>query len=103
MSWLNTTTEASQSPLLAEISRLQRELDQANDCIDDKLGKLEDAGLGVVELTKKLGDAHMRIANLEDDVSKLVKREGRHIQRLKRAKCQKCLLKLDLRVGPDER
>ena len=42
MSWLNATgVDQSGSPLVAEISRLQRELDRANESIDDKLDKLE--------------------------------------------------------------
>jgi predicted nucleic acid-binding Zn-ribbon protein len=89
--------EPPMEPLIAEINRLQSELDRANDSIDDKLDKLEDAGLGVVGLTKKLEDARARIVILEDEIARLSRREDRRIRRLERARCQKCLTKVDLR------
>lgn len=85
------------SPLIAEINRLQSELDRANESIDDKLDKLEDAGLGVVGLTKKLEDARSRIITLEDEIARLSRREDRRIRRLERVRCQKCHIKVDLR------
>ncbi|EGN96997.1 hypothetical protein SERLA73DRAFT_185262, partial [Serpula lacrymans var. lacrymans S7.3] len=97
LSWLNNTTaEPSVSPLLTEISRLQRELDRANDSIDDKLDKLEDAGLGVVGLTQDLEDARSKILVLEEEIAQLTRREERRLQRLERLRCQKCLVKFDL-------
>jgi len=98
MSWLNNSAaDPTVSPLITEITRLQRELDRANESIDDKLDKLEDAGLGVVGLTKKLEDARSRIIALEDEVARLSRREDRRVRRLERARCQKCHLKVDLR------
>ncbi|ESK89340.1 hypothetical protein Moror_16258 [Moniliophthora roreri MCA 2997] len=98
MSWLNSTfADSGVTPLVAEISRLQRELDRANESIDDKLDKLEDAGLGVVGLTKELEDARSRIKALEEELARLSRREERRLQRLQRARCQKCLAKVDLR------
>lgn len=91
------TNDPSVAPLLSEIHRLQRELDRANESIDDKLDKLEDAGLGVVGLTKKLEDAKARIVSLEDEIERLNRREERRIRRLARVRCQKCNIKLDLR------
>lgn len=85
------------SPLIAEINRLQSELDRANESIDDKLDKLEDAGLGVVGLTKKLEDARSRIITLEDEIARLSRREDRRIRRLERVRCQKCHIQVDLR------
>ncbi|KAJ7491999.1 hypothetical protein FB451DRAFT_1360785 [Mycena latifolia] len=97
MSWLNNTAaDGTVSPLLAEITRLQRELDRANESIDDKLDKLEDAGLGVVGLTKRLEDARARIVNLEEEIARLSRKEERRVHRLERARCQKCLTKVDL-------
>ncbi|KAF9073179.1 hypothetical protein BDP27DRAFT_1319010 [Rhodocollybia butyracea] len=85
MSWLNNTVDPSFTPpLVAEIARLQQELDSANESIDDKLDKLEDAGLGVVGLTKKLEDARSTIRQ-------------RRLCRLERARCQKCLTKINVR------
>jgi predicted nucleic acid-binding Zn-ribbon protein len=99
MSWLNNSAaDQSVSPLIAEINRLQRELDRANESIDDKLDKLEDAGLGVVGLTKKLEDARSKIVALEDEIARLSRREDRRIRRLERARCQKCHVKVDLRA-----
>lgn len=100
MSWLNTPASADSnvSPLISEISRLQRELDRANESIDDKLDRLEDAGLGVVGLTEKLEDARSKIVVLEDEIAQLSRREERRISRLKRARCQKCLTKVDLKA-----
>lgn len=96
MSWLNnTTTDPTVSPLIAEISRLQRELDRANQSIDDKLDKLEDAGLGVVGLTRRLEDARSKISRLEDEIARLSRREERRLHRLERARCQKCHIKID--------
>jgi chromosome segregation ATPase len=98
MSWLhNTTADGSVSPLLAEITRLQRELDRANESIDDKLDKLEDAGLGVVGLTKRLEDARAKIVALEEEIARLSRKEQRRTHRLERIRCQKCLTKVDLR------
>ncbi|KAF7370481.1 PACT-coil-coil domain-containing protein [Mycena sanguinolenta] len=98
MSWLhNTSADGSVSPLLGEIARLQRELDRANESIDNKLDKLEDAGLGVVGLTKRLEDARAKIVALEEEIARLSRKEQRRVHRLERARCQKCLTKVDLR------
>ena len=97
MSWLNSTQhDPTVAPFIAEIQRLQQELDQANESIDDKLDKLEDAGLGVVGLTKKLEDARARIAQLEDELARALRKEERVFRRLGRAKCKECHVKLDL-------
>ncbi|KAJ3518259.1 hypothetical protein NMY22_g13770 [Coprinellus aureogranulatus] len=97
LSWLNSTmNDPTVSPLIAEIHRLQYELDVANESIDDKLDKLEDAGLGVVGLTEKLEDARTKISILEDEIARLSRKDGRLSQRLARARCKKCNIKLDL-------
>ena len=90
------------SPLVAEISRLRRELDNANESVDDKLDKLEDAGLGVVALTRKLEDARSRIASLEDEIARLSRKDDRRTRRLEKARCQKCLTKVKI-MDMDER
>lgn len=97
--------DPSVTPLVSEINRLQRELDRANESIDDKLDKLEDAGMGVVGLTKKLEDARAKIVALEDEIARLSRREERRARRLSRVRCQKCLVKVDLRhlLQGDER
>jgi chromosome segregation ATPase len=105
MSWLNNTTnDPTTSPLIAEIHRLQRELDVANESIDDKLDRLEDAGLGVVGLTKKLEDARAKISRLEDEIARLSRKEDRYSRRLARARCKNCNVKIDLpHLTADER
>lgn len=82
------------SPLLAEIARLQAELDRANNSIDDKLDELEDAGLGVVSLTRNLEDARSKVSQLENEMARLQRREERRLHRLERLRCQKCLVKV---------
>lgn len=96
MSWLNNSpTVPDVSPFVSEISRLQKELDLANQSIDDKLDKLEDVGFDVVGLTKKLEDARSRITSLEDEIARLLRREERRDHRLERLRCKKCLLKVN--------
>ena len=63
--------------LMEELRRLQRELDVANESIDDKLDKLGDAGLVVVELTKALEESRHRIAKLEAIVAQQEEEEAR--------------------------
>ncbi|KAG6902546.1 hypothetical protein C0995_014935 [Termitomyces sp. Mi166 len=97
LSWLNaTSSDPTISPLVAEINRLQKELDLANESIDDKLDKLEDAGSGVVGLTKKLEDARTTTSVLENEIARLSRREERRIRRLEKARCQKCHIKIDI-------
>ncbi|XP_006461923.1 hypothetical protein AGABI2DRAFT_222948 [Agaricus bisporus var. bisporus H97] len=98
LSWLNgTINDPTVSPLVAEIGRLQRELDRANENIDDKIDKLEDAGLGVVGLTRKLEDARAEIASLEDEITRLRRTEERRTRRMDRMRCRKCKSKVDAR------
>lgn len=87
--------DPTMSPLVAEIERLQMELDHANQSIDDKLDRLEDAGLGVVSLTNQLENARAKIAQLEDEIGRLSRREDRRTARLEKLRCQKCLIKVD--------
>jgi hypothetical protein len=104
LSWLSGGGDPTMSPLVHEISRLQRELDRANGSIDDKLDRLEEAGLGVVGLTRKLEDARCRIVGLEEEIARLSRREDRRVRRLARARCQKCHIKLDFGgLNDDER
>jgi len=86
------------APLMAEIARLQRELEQANNSIDDKLDKLGDAGLGVVGLTKRLGDARAKIIELEEEIARLSRKDDRRVRRLERLRCQKCQTKVNTRA-----
>jgi chromosome segregation ATPase len=90
------SSDPSASPLIAEIQRLQKELDFANQSIDDKLDKLEDAGQGVVGLTKKLEDARAKVSELEDEIARLRRREDRRHRVLERTRCQKCHTKVNM-------
>ena len=69
MSWLQTTIQTpGAAPLVAEIERLQHELDIANESIDEKLDRLEDAGVGNIKLTNQLEDARARVVSLEEEL-----------------------------------
>jgi DNA repair exonuclease SbcCD ATPase subunit len=94
---MGANADPSVYPLVAEIHRLQRELDHANESVDEKLDRLEDAGHGVIGLTKKLEDARAQLAIKEDELSRLARREQRRVKRLERARCGKCKVKMDLR------
>ena len=83
--------------LLAHIGQLQHELDRANESIDDKLDRLEDAGAGVVSLTNQLQDARDTVISLENEVARLGRREERQNQRLEKLRCKKCGVKVDTR------
>ncbi|KAK0501582.1 hypothetical protein EDD18DRAFT_1066550 [Armillaria luteobubalina] len=102
MSWLNSQTSDADhivSPLIAEISRLQYELDIANESIDDKLDKLEDAGLGVVGLTQKLEDARARIVALEDEIARLTRKEVRRIKTLEKHDAEMSVFSSSLEIS----
>ena len=94
---MNATTagDPSASPLIAEIARLQTELDRANESIDQKLDELQEAGFDVVELTKNLEDARSNTVTLENEIARLQRREERRLRRLEKLRCQKCFVKID--------
>ena len=97
-SWLqNSMHDPTMAPLVAELARLQQDLDRANASIDEKLDRLEDAGLGVVELTQQLEDARTELLTLENENARLSRREERRIRRLERLKCNRCRTKIDTR------
>ncbi|KIY70545.1 hypothetical protein CYLTODRAFT_391816 [Cylindrobasidium torrendii FP15055 ss-10] len=102
LTWLqNSTMGLNDSPLVAEIARLRVQLDEANENVDDKMDKLEDAGLGVISLTKKLEDARARIIALEEEISRLNRKDERRTRRLQKARCQKCLVKVKIMDGDE--
>ena len=90
--------DATAAPLVAEISRLQFELQKANESIDEKLDRLEDAGIGMINLTNQLEDARTKIIILEDEIGRLGRREQRRTQRLEKLRCQKCRTKVNVRA-----
>jgi chromosome segregation ATPase len=85
------------APYVAEIQRLERELGRANESIDEKLDRLEHAGFGNVELEMRLNDERARTGALEEDVSRLNRREERRLRRLAKAKCPHCRQRADMR------
>ena len=90
--------DPSAAPLFAEIERLQQELDRANEAIDEKLDRLEDAGVGVINLTNQLEEAKAKIVVLESDLGKVTRREERRLRRLEKLRCQKCHIKVDAKA-----
>ncbi|KAF8586444.1 hypothetical protein K439DRAFT_1631700 [Ramaria rubella] len=96
-SWLHDKTGGSSaSPLVAQIEYLQQELHLANDSIDEKVNRLEEAGMGIVGLTEKLEDAQARIPALEEEVRRLERKGERRVRRLARARCLKCRGRVNL-------
>lgn len=99
--------EGESAPFFAEIERLRFELDRANEEIDDKLDRLEDAGVGVISLTQQLEDSNAKVSMLEVEITRITRREERRLKRLQRLKCQKCHTKVELRaiieINGDER
>lgn len=73
---MNATGNISVEHLLNEIGRLQEELDFANESVDDKLDKLEEAGFGVIDLSKALGEARKRIEMLEEQLRNSEERQA---------------------------
>lgn len=92
------------APLVSEIARLQRELDRANESIDEKLEQLEDAGFGNVGLTQQLEDARARVSALEDEIARLSRKDDRRTRRMQKMKCNKCRTKVDFQhIDAEER
>ena len=95
------------TPYLHEIQRLQSELDRANENIDEKLDRLEDAGFGVVGLIQQLEDERAKNAGLKEDIARFGRREDRRLRQMKRIRCTRCHSKVDptglSRSGGDER
>ena len=79
---IEATGDAPAGRLLYEIQHLQRELNIANQSVDDKLDKLEEAGLDMVGLTNALESARQRILSLEKEMCMLNSADnisGRHV------------------------
>ena len=92
-----TPSDQSMAPYIAEIQRLERELGRANESIDEKLDRLENAGFGNVELEMRLNDERAKTAALEEDIARLDRREERRLRRLAKARCPRCKQNVDLR------
>ncbi|GAA5981611.1 hypothetical protein JCM10908_004540 [Rhodotorula pacifica] len=104
--WSNgNAADETISPLLAQIheleqvvDHLQAQLGEANVAIDSKLNKLEAAGSSTISLARQLSDARARIAQLEDDLERLLGHGGsleRVQARLAKLTCPECKSKLD--------
>ena len=103
-SWLNATMNDPTSPFFSEIARLRQELERANQSIDEKLERIEEAGMDVVSLTRKVEDGRARIATLEDEIDRLSRKDDRRTRRLQKMRCWKCRTKIDARsIDADER
>lgn len=87
---MHTTADISASPLVFEIQRLQSELDAANESIDDKIDQLEEAGVGVVGLTRQLESARGKIVGLEERIARMSRTDESRARRLKHFKCGGC-------------
>lgn len=95
MHGLNRRLQEENEALLARLRNLEPE--KKNESIDDKLDKLEDAGLGVVGFNKKLEDARSKISRLDDEIARLPRKEEWYMRRFSLMGCQKCNIKVGLR------
>lgn len=104
--WSNgNAADETISPLLAQIheleqvvEHLQAQLGDANIAIDSKLNKLEAAGSSTISLARQLSDARARIAQLEDDLERLLGDGGsleRVQARLAKLTCPECKSSID--------
>jgi len=88
------------SPLLAQIHQLEQQVEQlhghlakANQNVDNKLQKLEAAGLSTINLAEQLAQARARIAELELQLEGLLGKGGvilRVQKRLATLQCPDC-------------
>ena len=60
--------------MTAQIEYLHHELDHANQQLDSNFSRLEAAGLGSIQLAKKLAEAQDRNEELENDIRALLQR-----------------------------
>ena len=77
---------------------MQAQLGEANVAIDSKLNKLEAAGSSTISLARQLSDARARIAQLEDDLERLLGNGGsleRVQARLAKLTCPECKSAID--------
>ena len=103
-SWLNATMNDPTSPFFSEVARLRQELERANQSIDEKLERIEEAGMDVVSLTRQVEVGRTRIAALEDEADRLSRKDDRRTRRLQKMRCGKCRTKIDARsIDADER
>jgi DNA repair exonuclease SbcCD ATPase subunit len=101
---LNATVNDPTSPFFSEVARLRQELERANQSIDEKLEQIEEAGIDVINLARQVEDGRVRIASLEDDVTRLTRKDDRRTRRLQKMRCGKCRTKVDVRnIDADER
>ncbi|GAA5958835.1 hypothetical protein JCM21900_003944 [Sporobolomyces salmonicolor] len=100
-----TTGNETISPLLAQIheleqvvERLQLQLADANAQIDNKLDRLEAAGSSTISLARQLSAAQARIAELEEQLERLLGENGsleRVRARLAKIHCPDCQVSFD--------
>jgi predicted nucleic acid-binding Zn-ribbon protein len=99
MSWLQpSASEQSVTDYFTEMKRLQKELDRANEDIDDKLDRLNTISFDQVKLTQELADERARNTSLEDDLTRMTRRDERRLRRLEKVRCHRCHTHMDLRA-----
>lgn len=101
---MNATTNDPTTPFFSEIARLRRELERANQSIDEKLERIEEAGIDVISLTRQVEDGRAKIGALEDEIDRFSRKDDRRTRRLQKMRCRKCRTKIDARsIDADER
>ena len=103
-----TDANATISPLLAQIHHLELQVDElqsqlnvANSDIDDKLAKLDIAGMGRVSLAQAMENSRSRLIELEAELEALIG-EGGSVHQLQRRLayliCPECRTSFDANV-----
>ena len=80
------------------VEHLQKQLVAANEQIDNKLDRLEAAGFDTISIARQLSTAHMRIAELEAQLERLLGENGsieRVRARLTKIHCPECSTTFD--------
>jgi predicted mannosyl-3-phosphoglycerate phosphatase (HAD superfamily) len=79
----------------ARLLEVDARLAEANESIDEKLDKLEEAGAGAVALNQNLYLSREKVTGLERELARLERREERLIKKLQRCRCAKCHMRFD--------
>ncbi|KAG8927962.1 hypothetical protein FRC02_007546 [Tulasnella sp. 418] len=89
---LNQTTISMSgiSPILSQLEKMQNELVQAYDKVDDKMDKLQQAGRETMKLKVTVSDLEGKLTSLESEVEILKGKEDRLKERLTRWRCRTC-------------
>lgn len=84
------------SAYVHEVERLQNEVEELNEVLDEKLDRLQEADFGAVRLRQQLEEERTRVVAVEEEIARLMRKEERRTRRLEKIRCQKCHTKVDM-------